>query len=196
MYSPYEDTKCVAQFLEPECVAKDTKCVTDVLCEDPHCVANYRYQIFAFFHDNMSNQLVRLFGNDTPLLVSPVVWIWQPKYPYKCPFLPIFSAIAYRHRQNKLTLKMGRSTAIKPSKIFGQIRWQTDAKICLHSLEASIIYMMLLILNQSFIYVPSQLKTLFTRTRMRCARTQNAFRGHEMLYAPAAWFHWTQEAAS
>ena len=58
MYSPYEDTKCVAQFLEPECVAEDTKCVTDVLCEDPRCVANYRYQIFAFFNDNMSNTVL------------------------------------------------------------------------------------------------------------------------------------------
>ena len=81
----------------------------------------------------------------------------------------------------KLTLKTGHSTAIKPSNFFGQIRWQTEANICLHLIEASVIKMMLLILNPSLIYSTDSVEnTVFedtnaVQTDTECGvRTRNA----------------------
>ena len=78
-----------------------------VLCEDTQCEANYRYQIFVSFHDNMSYTSVRLFWNDTSLSILPVVWIWQLKYPYNGTFLPFFCAISYQHLQKSWLWKRG-----------------------------------------------------------------------------------------
>ena len=161
-------------FEDQNAVPRSHVAVPVVLCEDTQCDADYRYQNFVLCRDNMSCKLVRLFWNDTSLFVLHVVWIWQPKYPYKGVFLPFFCANSYQHRQKQLTLKTGHSTAIKPNNFFGQIRWQTEANICLHSMEASIIQMILLVLTPSLIYSTESVKTPFWRTRMRCGRTRNA----------------------